>query len=187
MSCENTSRSMRYYTIEYNRVLHRMIYAANTAPFSESIGQSLIVRMIPLCRAAIAMARNVRRYVSDMPVRRVSSEISELSAAAVTAMQEASGTASTVVNTDEQRLHFEKSVLCINNSMFSDMSEHTFDSSIESRYIREMIPFCSGIAETAALARRFPVCDELRTAMSELTVGMCEIIADIETIRMDSV
>ena len=188
MFTENVSRAMRYYTIEYNRILHRMISAASCVTGHGSAGELHIAQSAVKSRAALDMANNLRNYVSVMSVRSLAGDIRALSTDNLRQLQSAAASEKGGEGAQAELSRYTKGLLCINNAMFADMSERVYDSGIAVRYLRETLPLCCGTAEAGLLVLRFGISEQLRAAVKdhvrrtdeaaqrarELYYGMCE-------------
>ena len=167
MFAENVSRAMRYYTIGYNRILHRMISASSCVSGFCTVGELHISQSVIKSRAALDMADELRNYVSAMNVRRLAGDIRTISTDNIRLMQCAAAAEKEQRSAEVQLSRYIKGLLCINNSMFADMSERGHDSCIAVRYLRETLPLCAGTSEAGLLAQRCGISPRLCAAVSE--------------------
>ena len=155
------SNNTKVYLEQFECILGNMIREMSSVVLTDSISASFIAQMIPHHRAAIAMSESLLRYTTDIPLQNIALNIIREQQKSIENMLQVYPGCQSCINTEQERIWYERNNTDILNTMFCDMSMACSDNHINANFMREMIPHHRGAVRMSENALHFPLCQDL--------------------------
>ncbi len=158
------------YLSAYRVILYNMIRNMTSAELTESISHNFIVRMIPHCRAAVEMCRNLLRFRYDPRLRAIAEQIIEEQTGETARLERILPDCSSADSTPRQLCLYQVRLNPVMETMFSQMTYAEPAGNLNLSFIREMIPHHEGAILMCGNTLRSAVCPALVPVLQKIVV-----------------
>lgn len=181
MQNELSSATQRYLS-RYYCILDDMIKGMNGAQLTDSISRNFIVQMIPHHEAAIEMSRNLLQFTTLIPLQNIAENIITEQTQSIADMEDVLDRCTACKSTRHETEHYLNNNHRITQTMFNRMRKAKVSNSINSNFMREMIPHHEGAIQMSRNALQFPICRELKPILNAIIVSQTKGVREMQAL-----
>ncbi len=183
MNCQYYyNRDTMNYLNCFDDILDTMIRGMTEAKLNDSISHNFIVQMIPHHQAAIEMSRNILKYTSLEPLRRIADGIITEQTKSIADMRRILPECSQLFNSTRDICLYQWHITRIMNTMFSAMRNACADNQISADFMREMIPHHEGAIQMSENALNFQICPDLVPILQAIIISQKKGVHEMQNL-----
>lgn len=165
------SEVTRRYLNAYERILKEMAAGMEGAALDDGISHNFIVQMIPHHRAAIAMSRNVLKYIQSPALRAIAQSIIAEQTRGVAELEAALPICGELKNDPDEAARYQARKDEIIREMLEKMRNALKTNRIAEDFMLEMIPHHEGAIAMSQNALQYPVCEQLKPILEGIVAS----------------
>ncbi len=176
------SNNTTAYIKGFRDTLKELTDQMGSAAVTESISASFIRQMIPHHRAAIAMSENLLHYTTNIPLQNIALNIITSQQKSIDQMTGAYMKCQACMNYPREVYFYKRGIDPIISNMLCEMQSACTGNSIDSNFIREMIPHHRGAVKMCEHALRFRLCPQLLPLTEAMAASQKENIGQLQAL-----